>query len=306
MRLTSLIVATAVVLASVAPARATPGADLDNGRAAYKAQNWDQAFKTLNSLVHPHPELARQEDLWEAYVLVGASLYHLGKRARAVEEFKRALDIDIDRTITTQFHSADVVQLYEDTKARVKAEHELERRRREQAAREQRIRDYINTIGVYERNSYAVNFLPFAAQIQNKQRTKAYIFGGAMLVTGGVSLGTFVYLAGTYGLEAKIPLKDGPRVRRLQQIEIGTGIAFFGIYIAGVIDAIRNYKSNRLIKGDDSLIPPDLRPAPAEKPARPTKSSRRRTRKSSFLSRLHFGPMVTPGGAGIGLSWEND
>jgi len=29
-------------------------------------------------------------------------------------------------------------------------------------------------------------------------------------------------------------------------------------------------------------------------------------KKSSALDRLHVRPMLAPGGAGIGLSWEND
>jgi len=29
-------------------------------------------------------------------------------------------------------------------------------------------------------------------------------------------------------------------------------------------------------------------------------------RKTSMLDRLHLGPMITPNGAGIGLSWENE
>ena len=96
-----------------------------------------------------------------------------------------------------------------------------------------------------------------------------------------------------------MPLKDGPRVRQLQQIEIGTGVAFFALYAWGVVDAMINYKSTRLVKGDDSLIPPDLldpnKPA-AKKPAK----------KTSLRDRLRFGPMVTPTGVGVGLGWEND
>jgi len=289
-RVDAVVVTIAMCVAVGRSADATPTHDLDKGRAAYKAGDWDSALKTLNSLIYPDIQLAQKQDIWEAYVLLGAAAYHLGDRERAVKEFKKALDIEFDRTITTNFHSAEVVQLFEDTKARVKFEHERDLQKREDERRQQQLRDYINTIGVYEKNSYGVNFVPFAAQIQNKQPTKAYLFGGAMAITGGVSLGAFVYLAGTYGLQAKVPLKEGPRVRRLQQLEVGTGIAFFAIYLGGVIDAIVHYQPNRLVKGDDSLIPPDLRPAP-------TKPSRK-------SSRLHIGPMLTPTGVGVGLGWE--
>jgi len=293
--------ATLALMLAATTALATPSADLDKGREAYRAKDWDSAFKTINSLVHPRRELARAEDTWEAYVLVGASLYHLGRRPEAVEEFKLAIELDLERTITTSFHSQDVVQLFEDTKARIKAELELKQLQRDQAERERRYREYLDTVGVFETNNYGVNFVPFGAgQFQNKQRTKGYIIGGAQILTGGTSLVTFIYLAGKYGLSSsQVPLLEGPRVRQLQQLEIGAGIGFFLLYGYGVIDAMINYKSQRRIKGDDSLIPIELidPTKPAPKPA---------PKKTSLRDRLRLGPMLTPTGVGIGLGWEND
>jgi tetratricopeptide (TPR) repeat protein len=291
------LVAALVALALVATtARATPGSDLDKGRAAYRSQDYDSAFATLNSLLYPNIELARQEDIWEAYVLLGASAYHRGNRQRAIEEFEKALAIELDRTITTNTHKADVVQLYEDTKARLKDKLEREAERKKAQERERQIRDYLDTIGVYEVNRFGLNFVPFGAgQFQNKQRTKGYILAGAQVLTGATSLGIFIYLAGTYGLEAKVPLADAPRVQRLQQIEVGAGLGFFALYIYGVIDGMVNFKSSRLVKGDDSLVPTDF----IDKKKPPPK-------KTSFRDRLRIGPMLTPNGVGIGLGWEND
>ncbi|MBA2541268.1 MAG: tetratricopeptide repeat protein [Deltaproteobacteria bacterium] len=292
--------ATLALMFAATTALATPSADLDKGREAYRTKDWDSAFKTINSLVHPRRELARVEDTWEAYVLVGASLYHLGRRNEAVEEFKLALELDLERTITTSFHSQDVVQLFEDIKARVKAELELKQLQREQTERERRYREYLDTVGVFETNNYGVNFVPFGAgQFQNKQRTKGYILGSAQILTGGTSVVTFIYLAGKYGLSSsQVPLTDGPRVRQIQQLEIGTGFAFIGLYLYGVIDAMVNYKSQRRIKGDDSLIPIELIDPSKPPPPKP--------KKTSLRDRLRIGPMVTPAGVGIGLGWEND
>jgi hypothetical protein len=85
-----------------------------------------------------------------------------------------------------------------------------------------------------------------------------------------------------------VAITDGPRVRRLQQIEIGTGIGFFALYAWGVYDAIRHYKPRRQIQGDDSLIPPEI--------LNPTK-----TKRTSF----HIAPMLSPDGVGVGLGWES-
>ena len=194
-----------------------------------------------------------------------------------------------------------MVQLFEDTKEKYRDRLAREAERRAQAERERRLREYLDTVGVYETNSFGVNFIPFGVgQFQNKQPRKGYLFLGGQVLTGGTSLVTFIYLAGKYGLSSnQVPLQDGPRVRRLQQIEIGTGVAFFALYAWGVVDAMINYKSTRLVKGDDSLIPPDLldpnKPA-AKKPPKTT----------SFRDRLRIGPMITPTGVGVGLGWEND
>ncbi len=296
------VVALVVVLAILAgTARATPTTDLDKGRQAYKAQDWDSAFKTLNALLYPNIELARQDDVWEAYVILGASAYQLGNRPRAVDEFEKALRIDADRTITTNTHRPEVVQLFEDTKDKFKDRLAREAERRAAAERERRFREYLDTVGVYESQSFAVNFIPFGiAQRQNKQYRKSYLFMAGHILTAGPSLAIFVYLAGKYGLSStQVPLQDGPRVRQLQQIEIGTGLAAIGLYAWSITDAILNFKSKRLIKGDDSLLPKDfLDETPLMKP--PPK------KKTSLRDRLRIGPMITPTGAGIGLGWEND
>src|SRR5262249_18708107 len=112
----------------------------------------------------------------------------------------------------------------------------------------------------------------------------------------GLSVGIFVYLSGKYGLNAAVPAAEVPGVRQLEQIEIGTGIAFFAIYALGVVDSLLHYKPRVQIEGDDSLLPlpPDV---PAAKP---------RPGKTSLLDRIHLAPIATPGGAGIGLIWRND
>jgi nucleoid DNA-binding protein len=193
-----------------------------------------------------------------------------------------------------------VVQLYEDTKEKFKDRIARETERLAAAERERRIKEYLDTIGVYETSSFAVTFLPFGlSQRQNKQYRKGYLFMAGQAVTLVPSVAIFVYLAGKYGLSStQVPLQDGPRVRQLQQIEIGTGLAFIGLYAWGVADAIINFKSKRLIKGDDSLLPKDFLDG-TQLPKAPPK-------KTSLRDRLRIGPMITPTGVGIGLGWEND
>src|SRR5262249_20893729 len=115
-------------------------------------------------------------------------------------------------------------------------------------------------------------------------------------LTGALSVGIFVYLSGKYGLiNAPVPAAEVPGVRQLEQIEIGAGIAFFAIYTLVVDDSLVHYKPRVQNGGDHSQlpVPPDV---PAAKP---------RPGKTSLLDRVRLAPIAVPGGAGIGLIWEN-
>ncbi len=279
-------------------ANATPTEDLDSGREMFRHHDYQSAIKVLNFLIYPDLQLVRQDQTIECYVLLGASLYEIGNRQRAAAEFRKALQIDIDRSITTLTFSEGAVKLFDDTKAEVKVKLEQDAERKRLAEREQRIKDYVANLRVYETHPYYVNFVPFGAgQFQNKQRTKGILFFGSELVTFGASAGIFLYLGTKYGLVAKVPLEEGARVRRYQQIEIATGLAFLGIHAYGVVDSLLHYKSRAQIKGDDSLIPSDL--LDPEKPPAP------KLKKTSLRDRLHIGPMLTPSGFGIGIGLEN-
>jgi tetratricopeptide (TPR) repeat protein len=291
----------ALALLVAAPAFATPGQDFDRGRNSYMAKDYDSAYATLNSLLYPNVELARKQDIYEAYVLLGGAVYQRGDRERAIKEFRKALELDLETTPTTNVHTADVVRLYEDTRKQYKAELEIAKKKRETEEINRKIREYVNTIGVYERNNYGVNFVPFGAgQFQNKQRTKGYVVAGGMVASGGLSLSIYLYLRGKYS-DKQVPLADVNRVNQLQQMQfVGAGV-FWGFYIYGVIDAMINYKASRLVKGDDSLLPADFldelktpQPPPAKKPEK----------KASLRDRLRIGPFATSTGVGIGIGWE--
>ena len=289
-----------VISMATAVAHASPGQDLDRARENFKAKDWQSARPLLNFLLYPPPgQLARTSDLVDAHLLLGICHFEMGERDNAKREFEAVLALQPDKTLDDLLFNSGAIRLFDETRADVDARRLRDAKLREIAEQADALRKYRDSLVVYEARPYFINFLPFGAgQFQNKQTGKVLLIGGLQLVTFGASVGIFVYLAGTYGLEAKVPLEDGPGVRRLQQIEIATGVAFIGLYAYGVIDALRNYKPNVRVKGDDSLIPPDL--LDPKKPAKPKQKT------TSLRERLRIGPMLTPNGAGIGIGWEND
>ncbi len=287
---------TLVVIASwlAAPvAAAGPAQDLDRARNNFRSKDCASATPILKDLLYPTPQLARTSDLVEAHVLLGVCHYESGKRDEAKSEFEAALALDPTKTLEPLLFTESQVWLFDETRADVAARVERDRKLRELEEERERFRRLVESSQLYETRSYFVTFLPFGAgQFQNKQTTKGILFATGQGATFGASAGIFLYLAGKYGLDAKVPLEDGPRIRLLQQIEIGAGAAFFAVYAWSVVDALLNYKPREQIEVDPALLE-DLKKRSAPK-------------QTSLLDRVRVGPVLLPGGAGIGLSLEND
>jgi hypothetical protein len=295
----ALIACLALVLltpgAGAAPQRElTPTEKLERGRSSFRLKDFQSATPVLKDLLYPDVQLVRKDDVVEVHMLLGACYYELGNPEKATEEFTKALEIDVERGMTELNFSQGAIRLFDDTKAKIKDRIEAAAVRRALADRERQLREYMETFGVYETHSFGVNFIGFGfGQFQNGHKKKGVAIGVTQAVTGATSLGCFVYLATKYGLSARVPLEEGPGVRRLQQIEIGAGIAFFALYAYSVIDGALYYRPTARVRGDDSKIRLDLDLGrPQKPPARP---------KSTF----RLGPILVPSGAGLGLSWES-
>ncbi|HEX7839434.1 MAG TPA: tetratricopeptide repeat protein, partial [Kofleriaceae bacterium] len=247
---------------------------------------------------YPEERLALPVDLVEAHVILGASNFEIGHRSEAKREFEKALQIQPEKTLTDMLFTEGVIRLFDETKADIEARARRDAELSKIADERERIRKYRDSLVVVERRSFGVNFVPFGAgQFQNKQPVRGILFAAGEGITGGLSIGVFVYLTSKYGFNAAVPLADGNGARQLQQLEVGAGIAFYSLYAWGVVDALLHYKPRVQIEGDDKLLLP-LPDAPSE--------PRKRPAKTSILDRLHVAPMITPRGAGIGLTWEND
>jgi tetratricopeptide (TPR) repeat protein len=290
------IVATCLVLLASAVASATPRDDLKAANKAFREGNYPDARDKYNGLLYPAIQLADSNDLVEAYVNLGVCRLETGDDDGAKREFEKALQIDpnkqLDPLVIT---NKKAIALFDNTKAdqlRAAEREAIARRDAEEKEKLKRIR--ASMIGV-QSNTYLLVFVPFGVgQFQNGDNRKGAFFLGSEFVTVTASVGIFAYLLNKYGIvSTNVPLEDGPRVRRLQQFEIGTGIAFYALWIWGAIDANRHYKPQTRVKLDESLLPPELRETPAPAKKKPPKTS------------FHIIPMLSPDSAGIGIGWEN-
>jgi tetratricopeptide (TPR) repeat protein len=278
-----------VVLAAVT-ASATPRQDLETANAFFRKGEFGAALPIYNFLLYPEVKLASAEDITDAYVGLGVCYVETGDMERAKREFEKALQVDPNKQLDSLIHGKEAIKLFDDIKTDLRIRAEREAAKKEKAEIEQAIQN----LRVYRAQPYFLNFVPFGVgQFQNREVPKGVFFLSAELLTLSTSVGIWAYLVNEYGISSdRVPLEEGPKVRRLQQIEIGAGVLFFALYVLGVVDSHMHYKPTRRVEGDDALIR-ELRRQRQQKP------------KTSLLERIHIYPMATSNGAGIGIGWED-
>jgi tetratricopeptide (TPR) repeat protein len=283
-----------VAVAHAAP----PREQLDKARDAFRKKDCGSAMPPLKDVLYPVERLADRDSLFEARAMLGACFADGGDRDQAKVEFEKALQLKPREVLDSLYYSERAVRLFDDTKADIENRAKKDEELRKLQEKNERIEQLIANTRTFRENYYALNFVPFGAgQFQNRQYLKAGLFGGAQLATLGTSLGIWFYLVNRYGIRSThVPLEDGPSVRRYQQIEIGTGLAFFGLWVWSSIDALRHYKPKIRVENDEELLKQIKQEATDKKLKKPT----------SFYKRLHLSPMVTSDGVGIGIGWEND
>ena len=287
----------AVALVAARAAAASPQADLDEARRAFRNKDCESASRTLKSLFYPHDQLAQRDDLVEAHEMLGACNADGSLTGDAKAQFREVLKLQPDAKLGEMYFSTTAIRVFEDTRHDIEVEQQAQeatRRLNEQAAA---LEAYRKSMVVVERRPYGFNFMPFGGgQFAERRPLSGVVFATGQGVTLGVSLGIWLYLVGKYGFVSNnVALTDGPGVRQLQQLEIASGIAFIGFYVVGVVDAMLHYQPRVQVEGDDSL----LRDFGKKPPPPPPK-------KTSFNDRWHLGPIATPGGLGLGFSLESD
>lgn len=298
------LVTLGVLVAGARPAAATPSDDLQRARDAFRAGDFTTAIPILSYLLYPTPRLSKAADLLETHILLGVCAFETGDRTTASREFEEALYLQEDLTLETVLFTTAAVRFFDEQKAIITERRRLDAERRRIAEENERYKRLLASMVVIETRPYYVNFIPMGAgQFQNGQPRKGIAFAAGQGVTAALSAGIWLYLAGTYGFNGSVPEDDATFVRRLEQIEIGAGIAFFGLFAYGVVDSLLNYRPSVQRKPDESLLPRELRRKP--EPARPAPApARPRPTEEAPPVTFRLYPTPLPGGAGVALQLE--
>lgn len=294
----AVVVALATLALVASAAAATPSEDLAQAHKAFREGQFNVALEKYNALLHPQPRLAGAEELVEAYINLGVCRVETGDDDGAKREFERALELDPNKQLDTLvITNKKAIELFDDTKADIRTRKERDAAKRREFEEKERLRKLrASLVGVRD-NPFIFNFVPGLGQFQNGHTVKGIAFLGGTAIAGGTSLAIWGYLVNKYGIRSTlVPPDDGPRVRLLQQIQIGSGIAFFGLYVLSTIDSLRHYKRSIRTQLDESLLPRELQDIDKKPAAKP--------KKTSLRDRLRITPLLSPESAGIGIGWE--
>jgi hypothetical protein len=284
----AILAAVAKPVPRPAPAPPTPRESFDRARTAFGRAEYGRAIELLHPLLYPEVLLDSEGEAVQAHRMLGVSYLFENQPDDARREFRKLLELRPDYRFDPLLDPQRVVDFFNQV---VKEEEsaiaaiEARRRQREQevAARRQREAARLVAPGgppiVYERRSYAINFVPFGAgQFQNGQRRKGWMFLGVEAGLAAVSVGAFATNFALYGLEPRRACLDPQPIDStgtpipcpanridhsaeqtstwLLRTQVISGGLFFAVAAWGIVDAVRHYQRDVVVQpatGDSSL-----------------------------------------------------
>jgi hypothetical protein len=214
--------------AGTPPAATTPER-LREGNAAALAGDWPRVAELVVPVLQHPPSRA---DLGEAHRLAGLAAYFAQRIDDAEGHFLAYLRIDLDGRLDAALYPPDVVAFFNDVASRHAAELRALRPRPKE-------------------RSWWLTLLPPFGQLQNGDRTKAYVLGGVLGGVLAVNLTTYVLLrswcnhtSGPAG--GSLICNNGgehrPAAARIRPYNIASGIAVIVLYAYGVYDGVDGYR----------------------------------------------------------------
>jgi hypothetical protein len=227
-------IAVALVLALAIRAHAQPGPTtsevLREGNAAALAGDWHH----LAQLVAPlFGRPLASADLGEAHRLAGIAAFFESRRDAAESHFVAYLRVDLDGRLDPALYPPEVVAFCNDVASRHAAELRALRKR--------------------PSRTWLLTLVPPLGQLQNGERTKAYVIGGVLGAFLVVNITTYAYLRswcnhteGTAG--GAYTCQDGPggqdrtqQANQLRPYNLASGVGALLTYAYGVYDGARGY-----------------------------------------------------------------
>jgi hypothetical protein len=224
----------AVVALWIGSAHAQPGLStseiLREGNTAALAGDWSRVSQLVEPLLQR--QLAAT-DLGETHRLAGIAAFFQQHSDAAEGHFLAYLRSDLTGRLDPALYPPEVVAFFNDVASRHAAE--------------------LHALRSPPRRSWLLTLIPPFGQLQNGERTKAYVLGGVLGTVLVANLTTYYYLrawceatsgpAGG-GLSCYNGGDHNHTAARLRPYNIATGIGFLVVYAYGVYDGVRGYRQH--------------------------------------------------------------
>ncbi len=220
---------TAVAAPPPQAAPADPTDVLVEASAALGAGEHERAA-TLASQVARDGRPIDRKDRAEAWRILGLAQYALGHKADAEAAFYAYLKLDPDGRLDPALVPPEVLHFFESVERRHKTELDALRPKPRR------------------RRSMWLNFVPLGGQWQNGDRAKMWIIGSAgaaLLATNITSYSLLRSWCGPPGDSATCEDGRTDDARRVQVINIASGVGLLALYTYSVIDGIHGYRQSR-------------------------------------------------------------
>jgi hypothetical protein len=133
---------------------------------------------------------------------------------------------------------------------KIKKLEDVKHKKERELARKKRIEDLKKNAPILVKNrviipSYrAYSLFPMGiGQFQNGEKSKGWVIMGAQILTGMISISAYSYLIYKYP-SGYVPKDEISSAEQLQYLQVGSGVAFFAIWLVGVVDALYNFKTS--------------------------------------------------------------
>lgn len=218
----------ALLLAGAVAHAQTPADVLREGNTAAAQGDWQRVSTLVDPLLERQLPPA---DLAEAYRLAGIAAFFQNRKTDAERYFLDYLRIELDGRLDPALYPPEVVNYFND----VRALHDAELRKRRPKAR----------------RYWLLNLIPPGGQIQNGDKTKAYIIGGALGAFAITNVTTFFVLrswckevsgSGGSSVTCDDDKDRSSKASTLRVINIASGVGLILTYAYGVYDGVKGYR----------------------------------------------------------------
>jgi hypothetical protein len=256
-----------VVLGATAEAQPSPVENLARARAEFDRAKWKRVIAELEPVLYPRALFREEDQLKEAYYLLGAAFFLDNNPDRARHEFTALLFLDPTHSLDSATESPQVYAFFDGLKRelRQRLEEIRKQKEREEEQRRRPSREVLIERTIHPPGSPISNFIPFGyPQFRNGEPGWGTFFLTTQAVTGGASVALFTYQAVTYGIPGKYDAStDASTLRAMQIVQVSTGAAFLALYGWSVIDGFVNQKPRVEEKRSERPIPRETSLAPS-------------------------------------------